>query len=189
MAEENKEVVAEEVKPAKKTTKKTATKKTTTKKVAEEKKEAATKKAPAEKKSTEKKSAEKKPAAKKTTKKAEKVEEKVEVKEFKFRKPTQKDFEVIKGPYVTEKTQALQNSSNKMTFKVASNTNASEVKAAVQAIFGVKVDKVNIINVLPRSKRVTRYEGHVPGFKKAIVTVNKEYNLGEIAKAAQSENN
>ena len=76
-----------------------------------------------------------------------------------------------------------------MTFKVASNTNASEVKAAVQAIFGVKVDKVNIINVLPRSKRVTRYEGHVPGFKKAIVTVNKEYNLGEIAKAAQSENN
>lgn len=184
MAEENKEVVAEEVKPAKKTTKKTATKKTTTKKVAEEKKEAATKKAPAEKKS-----AEKKPAAKKTTKKAEKAEEKVEVKEFKFRKPTQKDFEVIKGPYVTEKTQALQNSSNKMTFKVASNTNASEVKAAVQAIFGVKVDKVNIINVLPRSKRVTRYEGHVPGFKKAIVTVNKEYNLGEIAKAAQSENN
>ena len=184
MAEENKEVVAEEVKPAKKTTKKTATKKTTTKKVAEEKKEAATKKAPAEKKS-----AEKKPAAKKATKKAEKAEEKVEVKEFKFRKPTQKDFEVIKGPYVTEKTQALQNSSNKMTFKVASNTNASEVKAAVQAIFGVKVDKVNIINVLPRSKRVTRYEGHVPGFKKAIVTVNKEYNLGEIAKAAQSENN
>ena len=184
MAEENKEVVAEEVKPAKKTTKKTATKKTTTKKVAEEKKEAATKKAPAEKKS-----AEKKPATKKATKKAEKAEEKVEVKEFKFRKPTQKDFEVIKGPYVTEKTQALQNSSNKMTFKVASNTNASEVKAAVQAIFGVKVDKVNIINVLPRSKRVTRYEGHVPGFKKAIVTVNKEYNLGEIAKAAQSENN
>jgi|GEM_PF-120831 large subunit ribosomal protein L23 len=184
MAEENKEVVAEEVKPAKKTTKKTATKKTATKKVAEEKKEAATKKAPAEKKS-----AEKKPAAKKATKKAEKAEEKVEVKEFKFRKPTQKDFEVIKGPYVTEKTQALQNSSNKMTFKVASNTNASEVKAAVQAIFGVKVDKVNIINVLPRSKRVTRYEGHVPGFKKAIVTVNKEYNLGEIAKAAQSENN
>ena len=184
MAEENKEVVAEEVKPAKKTTKKTATKKTTTKKVAEEKKEATTKKAPAEKKS-----AEKKPAAKKATKKAEKAEEKVEVKEFKFRKPTQKDFEVIKGPYVTEKTQALQNSSNKMTFKVASNTNASEVKAAVQAIFGVKVDKVNIINVLPRSKRVTRYEGHVPGFKKAIVTVNKEYNLGEIAKAAQSENN
>ena len=184
MAEENKEVVAEEVKPAKKTTKKTATMKTTTKKVAEEKKEAATKKAPAEKKS-----AEKKPAAKKATKKAEKAEEKVEVKEFKFRKPTQKDFEVIKGPYVTEKTQALQNSSNKMTFKVASNTNASEVKAAVQAIFGVKVDKVNIINVLPRSKRVTRYEGHVPGFKKAIVTVNKEYNLGEIAKAAQSENN
>lgn len=184
MAEENKEVVAEEVKPAKKTTKKTATKKTATKKVAEEKKEATTKKAPAEKKS-----AEKKPAAKKATKKAEKAEEKVEVKEFKFRKPTQKDFEVIKGPYVTEKTQALQNSSNKMTFKVASNTNASEVKAAVQAIFGVKVDKVNIINVLPRSKRVTRYEGHVPGFKKAIVTVNKEYNLGEIAKAAQSENN
>jgi large subunit ribosomal protein L23 len=74
-----------------------------------------------------------------------------------------------------------------MTFEVAGDASADEVKMAVQAVFGVKVDKVNIVNVRPRDKRSTRYAGKVPGFKKAYVKVNKDYNLGEIAKAAAAD--
>lgn len=145
----------------------------------------------------------KKATAKKTTKKAkaEKVEEvkaevvkpskeetKVELPEFKYRKPCIKDYEILLGNIVTEKSQNLSISNNTLVLKVANRATAKEVKAAVQAVFGVKVDKVNIVKVLPRAKRVTRFPGHVPGYKKAYVKVNKDYNLGEIAKATSSEN-
>lgn len=142
----------------------------------------------------------KKAAAKKTTKKveAEKVEAevvkpskeeiKVELPEFKYRKPCIKDYEILLGNIVTEKSQNLSISNNILVLKVANRATAKEVKAAVQAVFGVKVDKVNIVKVLPRAKRVTRFPGHVPGYKKAYVKVNKDYNLGEIAKATSSEN-
>lgn len=142
----------------------------------------------------------KKAAAKKTTKKveAEKVEAevvkpskeeiKVELPEFKYRKPCIKDYEILLGNIVTEKSQNLSISNNTLVLKVANRATAKEVKAAVQAVFGVKVDKVNIVKVLPRAKRVTRFPGHVPGYKKAYVKVNKDYNLGEIAKATSSEN-
>jgi large subunit ribosomal protein L23 len=117
-----------------------------------------------------------------------KEEKKPELKEFKTHKPTIRNFEIILGPHITEETQRMQTKFNKMTFKVASDANAIEIKDAVQAIFNVKVDKVNVINVRPKEKRSTRYAGKVSGFKKAIVTINKEYDLGEIAKAAQAEN-
>ena len=142
----------------------------------------------------------KKAAAKKTTKKVEaekveaevvkpsKEETKVELPEFKYRKPCIKDYEILLGNIVTEKSQNLSISNNILVLKVANRATAKEVKAAVQAVFGVKVDKVNIVKVLPRAKRVTRFPGHVPGYKKAYVKVNKDYNLGEIAKATSSEN-
>ena len=142
----------------------------------------------------------KKAAAKKTTKKVEaekvegevvkpsKEETKVELPEFKYRKPCIKDYEILLGNIVTEKSQNLSISNNTLVLKVANRATAKEVKAAVQAVFGVKVDKVNIVKVLPRAKRVTRFPGHVPGYKKAYVKVNKDYNLGEIAKATSSEN-
>ncbi len=142
--------------------------------------------------------AEKKPAAKKTTKKAapkaEKVEEvkaevveekKPEVKEFKWRKATVRDFEVIISPIVTEKSQNIQAKQNSMVFKVKGDATANEIKDSVEAIFAVKVDKVNIINVARKAKRVGQYNGFVPGYKKAYVKLNKDYDLGEIAKATQ----
>lgn len=203
MAEEKIETVATEEaseKPVKKTTRKRTVKKAETAETAEKKapakkttrKRTVKKAEPAAEEVKEEKAevtAEEKPAKKTTRKKTAKTVKKVEEKKpevtFKTRPATIKDFDLILGPVVTEKTQNLSVNNNTVVLKVAKKATADEVKAAVQAIFGVKVDRVNIVNVLPRAKRATRYAGRVPGYKKAYVKVNKEFNLGDIAKTAQ----
>lgn len=177
--------------PAKKATvKKAPAKKAEVKEVAEAK-EAAPKKATAKKVTTKKvTAATTKKVVKADTKvvAAEKVEEKKsEVLEYRTRKATIRDFEILYGPHVTEKTQIQQANLNTIVLKVSKTATASEIKLAVQAVFGVKVKRINIINVRAKEKRSTRYPGKVPGFKKAIVKVEKQYDLGEIAKASQAD--
>ncbi len=60
----------------------------------------------------------------------------------------------------------------KFTFEVDKKANKIEVKQACEALFNVKVEKVNIVNVRPKQNvRVGRYEGFKPSMKKAIVTL------------------
>ena len=106
------------------------------------------------------------------------------VKEKKFAAPTLKALDVIIAPVVTEKSMKLQQEENKVTVKVAPKANKTEIKIAFESIFNVKVVDVNIINVLPRSKRVGRYEGKVSGYKKAIVTLSADENLNVLAENA-----
>ena len=60
---------------------------------------------------------------------------------------------------------------NKVTFEVAKGTNKIEVARAVEHIFGVDVEKVNIMNVKPKTKRVGRYVGKTKAVRKAIVKI------------------
>lgn len=76
--------------------------------------------------------------------------------------------DIIKRPIITEKTSDLM-SEQKYTFEVDKRCNKTEVKYAVEEIFEVKVEKVNIINVRPKRRRVGKYEGKKPAYKKAIV--------------------
>ena len=96
--------------------------------------------------------------------------------------------EIIIKPIVTEKSNdALQE--GKYTFKVNKKATKIEIANAVEKLFGVKVLKVNTMNVSGKKKRV-RYEvGKTPDWKKAIVTidtnpVNKTY-LGKGGKAVK----
>ena len=92
--------------------------------------------------------------------------------ELRFPKATEKDFAVIVKPIVTEKTMALMQNLNKVTIKVAANSNKTEIKLAFERIFQVKVDSVKVINVASKAiTRGTRYPGTLSGYKKAIVTV------------------
>ena len=89
-----------------------------------------------------------------------------------FSKPTERDFEVIKAPKITEKTMSLMQDQNKVTVEVRYDANRTEIKLAFQRIFQVKVTDVKILNVKPKNTtRGTRYHGVISGFKKAIVTV------------------
>ncbi len=74
--------------------------------------------------------------------------------------------EVIIKPYVTEKVLMAIEKENKLVFIVAKNATKTQVKQAVEKLFNVKVDQVNI--------NITRYG------KKAIVKLKKEYNAEEI---------
>ena len=59
----------------------------------------------------------------------------------------------------------------KYTFKVATGANKTEIKAAVEELFGVEVAKVNVANYDGKIKRVGKYEGRTAASKKAIVTL------------------
>ena len=89
-----------------------------------------------------------------------------------FPKATERDFQVILKPVITEKTMTLMQENNKVTLKVAPDTNKTEVALAFERIFQVKVVDVKIANV--RAKATTRgprYHGHIQGYKKAIVKI------------------
>lgn len=117
--------------------------------------------------------------------KKESKEEKAEVPAFKFREPTDHDYEVLKYMVVTEKSQKLAAEKNVITIRVSKDAKKPEIKDAIQAIFGVKVEKVNTVNV-PEKKRSYR-RGFAQAFKKAYITIDKAYDLGKISNAVASE--
>ena len=81
--------------------------------------------------------------------------------------------DIIKAPIITEKASILKETNNTYTFSVDVKANKTQVKQAIEAIFNVKVESVNIINVHPRKKRVGRYSGYTNKVKKAIVKLKE----------------
>ena len=79
--------------------------------------------------------------------------------------------DIIIRPIITEKSMRYMDADNKVTFEVAKGTNKIEVARAVEHIFGVDVEKVNIMNVKPKKKRVGRYVGKTKAVRKAIVKI------------------
>lgn len=81
--------------------------------------------------------------------------------------------DVIKRPVITERSTELM-SDKTYTFEVDRRTNKSEIKRAVEEIFGVKVTNVNTMNYKGKPKRFGRHSGYTPKRKKAIVTLTPE---------------
>ena len=81
-------------------------------------------------------------------------------------------YDVIIKPVISEKSME-DAQAKKYTFKVAVDANKTEVKHAVEEIFGVEVKKVNIMNVVGKKKRMGRYVGMTAATKKAIVTLTE----------------
>ena len=81
--------------------------------------------------------------------------------------------DVIIAPVITEKSAKISEKGDKIVFKVRNDANKVQIKQAVEKIFGVKVIKVNTINVKPKYKRVGRYAGTTSRYKKAIITLEE----------------
>ncbi|MEA4988688.1 MAG: 50S ribosomal protein L23 [Anaerovorax sp.] len=79
-------------------------------------------------------------------------------------------YDVIIKPVISERSMD-DAQEKKYTFKVAVDANKTQVKLAVEEIFGVEVAKVNIMNVNGKLKRMGRNIGRRPASKKAIVTL------------------
>jgi large subunit ribosomal protein L23 len=88
--------------------------------------------------------------------------------------------DIIVRPLITEKTMKLQEADNKVTFEVARHANKTEVRQAIEEIFNVKVEKVNIVNVRPKTKRVGKYEGTTSAVRKAIVKLAPGHKINLI---------
>jgi large subunit ribosomal protein L23 len=114
----------------------------------------------------------------KKKKPAKKPAPKAEVKKPLLKRPSAKKkvlreaYKILKEPHISEKATILSDE-NKYIFKIYPRANKVETKKAIEDVYGVKVKDVNIINV-HRKRRILRgVEGFKPGFKKAIVTLEK----------------
>ena len=83
-------------------------------------------------------------------------------------------YDIIRRPVITEQSMA-DIADKKYVFEVAVDSNKTEIKAAVEEIFGVKVAKVNTIRMQGKRKRTGAYPvGRRAAYKKAIVTLTAD---------------
>jgi large subunit ribosomal protein L23 len=84
---------------------------------------------------------------------------------------------VVMRPLVTEKATTLKDERNQVTFQVAMDANKIEVRRAVEAIFKVKVTDVRTQVVFGKEKRMGRFVGRRPSWKKAVVTLGSDSKI------------
>ena len=83
-------------------------------------------------------------------------------------------YDIIRRPVITEQSMEAV-ADKKYVFMVDINSNKTEIKAAVEEIFGVKVAKVNTIRMMGKMKRTGAYPaGRRAAYKKAIVTLTAD---------------
>ncbi len=85
--------------------------------------------------------------------------------------------DIICFPIITERSTVLREEMNKVLFVVNPRANKIQVKQAVEELLKVKVEKINLISVHGKKKRLGKFEGVRPGRKKAIVTLKKGEKL------------
>ena len=90
-------------------------------------------------------------------------------------------MEISIKPIVTEKASRLSENANRYTFAVSPEANKYEIKSLVEKLYGVKVTRVNTLNM--RSKNKSRWtksgllRGKTAAWKKALVTVAEGQNI------------
>ena len=83
-------------------------------------------------------------------------------------------YDIIKRPIITEQSMAAA-TEKKYTFEVAKDANKIEIAKACEEIFGVKVAKVNTLNMQGKEKRTGAYpKGRRPSWKKAMITLTAD---------------
>lgn len=82
-------------------------------------------------------------------------------------------FKIILGPVVSEKTAIVAEQSNQVVFKVVGDAQKSEIQAAVEKLFEVKVENVRVLNVKGKTKRTRFGIGRRSDWKKAYVRLEQ----------------
>jgi large subunit ribosomal protein L23 len=92
-------------------------------------------------------------------------------------------FDVIRAPRVSEKTARLQEVSNQYVFEVATTATKADVKAAIEQLFDVRVEAVNVVNVKGKNKSFKFRSGRRGDWRKAYVTLAEGQSIDVMAKA------
>ena len=85
--------------------------------------------------------------------------------------------QIIRRPVITERATILQDEQGKYLFEVRRNANKIELKKAVESMFDVDVTKVNTIRMHGKIKRLGRFQGRRPDWKKAVVTLTEGQSI------------
>lgn len=93
-------------------------------------------------------------------------------------------MQVLVSPIVSEKATAVAEKHNQVLFKVLQDATKPEIKAAVELLFKVQVDKVSVVNVKGKSKRFGRSMGRRDNVRKAYVCLKPGQELNFSGEAA-----
>ena len=85
--------------------------------------------------------------------------------------------EIIKGPVTSEKATLLNQKLKKLVLKVHPQANKMQIKEAIQRLFSVKVDKVNTLNRVGKTRRMRRRIVQGSTTKRVIVTLKEGYTI------------
>src|SRR4051794_11863720 len=83
-------------------------------------------------------------------------------------------YQVVLRPLVTEKGTHQSTRYNAYAFQVNPISTKTQIKAAVEELFHVRVEGVRTMNRKGKKRRIGNGEGHLPNWKKAVVTLNTE---------------
>lgn len=82
------------------------------------------------------------------------------------------EYDIILRPIITEKSTLVKETGNQYVFEVLRSANKIEIRKAVERLFKVKVIDVHVQNMEGKKKRLGRYAGKQPDWKKAIVKLS-----------------
>jgi large subunit ribosomal protein L23 len=91
-----------------------------------------------------------------------------------------KDKQIIIRPILTEKAREL-SEKGEYVFEVAKTSNKNEIKKTIEELFNVKVEKVRVVNLPQKIKRLGRVFGKKSGIKKAIVKLKEGQKIDIIS--------
>ncbi len=86
-------------------------------------------------------------------------------------------YDILVQPLLTEKITSLRERENTVGFLVRRDANRIQIKQAVEALLKVKVERVNVLNVRGKTKRLGRFIGKRPDWKKAFVKLKQGEKL------------
>jgi len=92
-------------------------------------------------------------------------------------------YSIIRAPLVSEKTARLQEVSNKYVFEVATDATKADIKQAIEKLFAVKVEAVNVVNVKGKNKAFKFRMGRRADSRKAYVTLAEGQSIDVMATA------
>ena len=92
-------------------------------------------------------------------------------------------YELIRAPRVSEKTARLQEVSNQYVFEVATTATKADVKAAIEKLFAVTVEAVNVVNVKGKGKAFKNRAGRRGDWRKAYVKLADGQSIDVMATA------
>ncbi len=86
-------------------------------------------------------------------------------------------FKIIKGQYISEKTNRLSEKLNVITFEVKKDANKYNIKKSIEKIFNVKIESINTMTIKGKKIKFKNFPGKRKDYKKAIIKLKKGYDI------------